>query len=114
MKYFSFLVLSAAVACAAQFTTGQAARLIIGQPNFTAQLDDNISSYILGAVGGIAYANNTLFVVDSNRVQAVPIQNRVLVYHNISSFVQSPTAEIQQGLRCPVSSVPGNPVPEGR
>jgi uncharacterized protein (TIGR03437 family) len=102
MKYFGFFVLSAAVACAAQFTTGQAARLIIGQPNFTAQLDDNVSSYILGAVGGVAYANNMLFVVDGNRVQATPVQNRVLVYRNIGSFVQNPTAEIQQGMRCPV------------
>ena len=67
------------------------------------------SAFQLGAVGGIAYANDTLFVVDGNRVQATPIQNRVLIYRNISSFVRSPGADIQQtSVQCPVCAGSAN------
>lgn len=102
MKFFSLLVLSTMLASAADFLTGQAARLVIGQPTFTAQNTGTPSAFQLGAVGGLAYANNSLFVVDSNRVQATPVNNRVLIYNNISSFVGSPTASVPQGIRCPV------------
>ena len=53
-------------------------------------------------MGGLAYANNTLFVADSNHIQATPSDNRVLIYNNVSQFIYSPTADIPQGLRCPV------------
>lgn len=53
-------------------------------------------------MGGVAFANNTLFVVDSNKVGATPAQNRVLIYDNISNFILPPTSQIPQGLRCPV------------
>ena len=56
----------------------------------------------LGGVDGVAYANNTLFVVDSNHLQILPDNNRVLVYTDISRYIYSPTAEIPQGSRCPV------------
>lgn len=104
MKYFSLIFLSACLASAADFTTGQAARMVIGQPTFTAQATGTPSAAQMGAVGGIALSGNTLFAVDSNRVQATPIQHRILVYNNISNFVQPPTADIQQGGRCPVCS----------
>lgn len=64
------------------FTTGQAARVVVGQPIFTSE-DNRSSDTILGAVGGIALANGTLLVTDSNRVGATPINNRVMVYNNI-------------------------------
>lgn len=103
MKYIGLFVFSSALVWAADFTTGQSARLVIGQPTFTAQdVATTASQYVLGAVSGLAYANNTLFVVDSNRLQAAPIQNRVLIYNNISNFVLPPTTPIQQGLRCAV------------
>lgn len=102
MKYFSLFVLSSALAYGADWVTGQAARLVIGQPTFTAQNTGTPSAFQLGAVGGIAYANNTLFIVDSNRVQATPVDNRVLIYNNISSFALPPTTLIPQGIRCPV------------
>ena len=35
-------------------------------------------------------------------MQAAPIDNRVLIYNNIGSFALSPTAEVPQGIRCPV------------
>ena len=84
------------------YITGQAARMTIGQTTFTAQDVAAPSGSRLGAVGGLAFANNTLFVVDSNKVSATPAQNRVLIYDNVSSFIYPPTAEIPQGLRCPV------------
>jgi len=102
MKYFAFLFLSAFTALGADFLTGQAARITIGQTTFTSQDTGNPSQYQLGAVGGVAYANNTLFVVDSNHVQATPVNNRVLIYNNVSQFIYPPTADIPQGLRCPV------------
>ncbi|HLK19910.1 MAG TPA: hypothetical protein VKT81_13190, partial [Bryobacteraceae bacterium] len=89
-------------ATAVDFMTGQAARLVIGQVNFTQQDQGTPTQFVLGACSGLAYANNTLFVVDSNHIQATPGQNRVLIYHNLSSLVPPPTTEIPQGTRCPV------------
>lgn len=100
-----FLCLSAAFAqpSAINFLTGQAAREIIGQPTFTAEGAGNPSPYQLGAVDGIAYANNTLFVVDSNPHGLIPpVNNRVLIYNNTQQFIYAPTAEIPQGSRCNV------------
>lgn len=83
------------------FTTGQAARLVIGQPTFTAQ-NNNSTTLILGGVGGIAYFNNTLFVTDANRLQATPVNNRVLIYQNLTNKLPAPTDELFQTTRCPV------------
>jgi len=102
MKYLSLFLLSSLVALPADFITGQAARITIGQNTFTAQDTGTAVAYRVGAISGIAVANNTLFVVDSNRVQADPVQNRVLIFNNISRLVPSPTSEIPQGVRCPV------------
>ena len=44
----------------------------------------------LGAVSGIAYAANTLFVADSNGMGAAPVNNRVLMFQNLSSICPSP------------------------
>ncbi len=104
MKYFALaLATSLGLACAADFTTGQAARLLIGQLTFTKQ-DVGASEYQVGAVGGLAYANNTLFVADSNRVGASPLNQRVLIYSNLAQNLFPPTAEIptDTGLRCPI------------
>ncbi|MDX2178719.1 MAG: hypothetical protein SFV18_03935 [Bryobacteraceae bacterium] len=102
MKYFALLPVFAFSLCAQEFTTGQAARLLIGQPNFTAQRPEPKSNGILGGVSGIAYANDMLFVADSSRVGAGPDNNRVLLYKNLSSFIPRPTAEIPQiNNRCP-------------
>jgi uncharacterized protein (TIGR03437 family) len=99
-----FLCLGTAFAAepAADFLTGQAARMTIGQTTFTSQLFGNPSAYQVGGVDGLAYAANTLFVVDSNHIQILPINQRVLVFTNLSQLIPSPTAPVTQGSRCPV------------
>ena len=101
MKCFSLILLCAATGFAADFTTGQAARLVIGQETFTSQ-DANSSDIIVGAVSGIAYAADTLFVADSNRVGSTPNNHRVLLFQNLSGMLPSPTAQLNYNTKCPV------------
>jgi uncharacterized protein (TIGR03437 family) len=98
-----FFALSAALnAAEINFTTGQAARLVMGQATFTAQ-QPGASATLLGAVGGIAYANDTLFVVDSNRLGATPVNHRVLLFKNISASLPAPADELPvSSARCQV------------
>jgi len=85
------------------FITGQSAREVFGQPTFTFEGAGNPSAAQLGAVWGVAYANNSLFVVDSNlHGLLLPDNNRVMVYTDISRYIYEPTAEIRQGSGCPV------------
>jgi uncharacterized protein (TIGR03437 family) len=102
MKCVIAILLTAAGGFAASldFSSGQAARLVIGQPQFDAQ-SGSASSTILGAVGGLAYANNTLFVADSNLVGAAPINNRVLIYQSLSGQLPAATAELEYNQICP-------------
>lgn len=121
-KYFGVFLLCSALATAADFTTGQAARAVFGQQTFTAQDIDTLQTtgglvcgqqlcrptpYILGGAGGVAYANNTLFVADSNRVNATPLYNRILIYKNISDRLPAPSQSFnpptEHGfVRCPL------------
>ncbi|MEP6538183.1 MAG: hypothetical protein ABJF23_22785 [Bryobacteraceae bacterium] len=103
MKYFVLLCAAAAIARSADFTTGQAARLVIGQQTFTAQ-EEGASDRLLGAASGVAVANDTLFVVDSNRVGSAPQNNRVLIFPNLSVNLPAPTAELPKDsqVRCQV------------
>jgi hypothetical protein len=101
MKCIGLFFLGAAVACAADFTTGQAARAVLGQETFTAQ-NDQPSASVLGGASGIAYANDTLFVADSNRVSAGPINHRVLLFQNLSATLPLPGAELTYDRKCPV------------
>ena len=102
MKFSALLVCAAALLPAADFKSGQAARASIGQPTFTSQIPGTSQS-LLGGVGGVAYANDTLFVADGNWVNATLENNRVLIYQNISSMIPAPTAAIPpfSGI-CPV------------
>jgi uncharacterized protein (TIGR03437 family) len=104
MKYLGVFLSTCTLIQAADYMTGQAARAEIGQSTFTTLNSDHISASIIGAASGIAYANNTLFIADANRVQATPVNNRVLIYHNVAGAIPSPTANITQGVRCPVCS----------
>ena len=82
--------------------TGMAARAIIGQTTFTSQ-DSGASNTLLGGVGGLAYANNTLFVTDANRVGNQPLNNRVVMFGNLSKMVPAVKGEIGPNSgRCPV------------
>ncbi|HTQ56447.1 MAG TPA: hypothetical protein VMI94_18385 [Bryobacteraceae bacterium] len=83
------------------FATGQSARLVIGQPEFDAE-SDGASDTILGAVSGLAYANNTLFVADSNLVGAAPVNNRVLLFNNLTSQFPAPADPLEYNTLCPV------------
>jgi hypothetical protein len=58
LKYCALFSLCAGVSLAADFMTGQAARLVIGQTTFTEQLAGTAST-LVGGVGGVAVANNT-------------------------------------------------------
>ena len=101
MKVFIAVIMTAgcAAVCASgqtqvqNFSTGQAARLVIGQPNFT---DDNYgaSNTLLGSPSGLAYANGTLWVNDANRLSGLPSNNRVLRFTDLATYpgpVQDPT-----------------------
>jgi uncharacterized protein (TIGR03437 family) len=100
-KYCALFSLCAGLGFGADFVTGQAARLVIGQPTFTTQ-QSGTSGTLLGAVGGLAFANGALFVADSNRVGLLPDNNRVLVFNNIQQSLPGPTDEISVTSRCPV------------
>lgn len=100
VKYLVLWVASVAIAPSAEFYSGQAARLIIGQKTFTAQAPATTVDQ-LGGVGGLAYANNMLFVADSNRVGSLPLNHRVLIYRNLDQIALPVNAAIPQGSRCP-------------
>ncbi len=99
MKFLA-CILAAGLAAGADFRTGQAARVVIGQRTFSAQ-DPNFSDETLGAAGGVAYANDMLFVADANRVGALPLNHRVLVFKNLSGMIPAPTDELDYDRRCP-------------
>ena len=101
MKCISVFLLCTAALFAQKFMTGQAARATIGQETFTSQ-DTNSSDTVVGGVSGLAYAGDTLFVADSNRVGSYPSNNRVLLFQNLSSQLPVPTAEISYNRKCPV------------
>ncbi len=77
------------------FINGQAARAVIGQTTFTGG-SSTASQQILGGVSGLAYANNSLFVVDSNSIAASPVNNRVMEF-NITQ-IPAPHADLTTGF----------------
>lgn len=103
MKFFVLALASCALVSAEQFATGQAARLVIGQDTFTRQLP-GATERRLGAVSGLAYANDTLFVVDGSRVQASPQNHRVLLFRQLSSQFPNDRQSIpwDGATRCPL------------
>jgi len=81
--------------------TGMGARLVIGQRTFTAQ-EPGASDTLVGAVSGLAYANDMLIVADGNRLGATPINHRVLIFKNLSQQLPGPLDGYPQtGARCP-------------
>jgi uncharacterized protein (TIGR03437 family) len=79
------------------FTTGQAARLVLGQVNFTIGNYGTTSS-LLGSPAGLAYANGVLWVADANRLGGTPDNNRVLRFSDTATY-PSPTQD---------PTIPGN------
>jgi hypothetical protein len=75
------------------FSTGQAARMVIGQANFTAG-NFGATNSLLGSPSGLAYANGVLWVVDANRLGGSPDNNRVLRFSDVGTYpgpTQDPT-----------------------
>src|ERR1700720_2584633 len=104
-----FVLLAGAVALsmpcsAADFLTGQAARAVIGQTSFSAQ-QTGASNTVIGAAGGLAFANNTLFVADDNHVGLLPDNNRVLIFPVNPYLLHVPAIDAEippYSGRCPV------------
>ncbi len=73
--------------------TGQAARLVVGQVNFTTG-NFGATNSLLGSPSGLAYANGILWVADANRLGATPDNNRVLRFSDVGTYptpTQDPT-----------------------
>jgi uncharacterized protein (TIGR03437 family) len=95
MKSFLALLLwaGAAAVCAfgqaptPGFSTGQAARLVVGQVNFTAG-NFGVTSSLLGSPSGLAYdsVNGILWIADSNRLGGTPDNNRVLRFSDVATY----------------------------
>ena len=85
------------------FFTGQAARLLIGQPVWSAQ-SEGISERLLGTLSAVSYANGSLYVADANRLGGTPDNNRILIYGNIASVMPGLRDElpVNDAVRCPV------------
>jgi uncharacterized protein (TIGR03437 family) len=116
MKLSALLLLTAGLVSAQQqFSTAQAARLVIGQPRFSSQRGE-VAQTLVGAAQGVAFANGTLIVADANRQGGFPVNNRVLIYKDIVSQFPAPHDEIvQNGTPCPIclGYQPGNVPPGG-
>ena len=98
--YFPLLALAAQ---GASFVNDQAARAVIGQDGFTdsyvAPLNGTVqlaNGNILGGASGLAYANGTLYVADSNRLGALPLNNRVLGFS--TTQIPSPQADVSNAV----------------
>ena len=66
------------------FQNGQAARLVLGQANFS-DITFGTTPSRLGAISGITLAGNKLIVADSSYL-APPNNNRILIYHDFAIF----------------------------
>ena len=89
---------------AADFLTGQAARAVVGQTFFSAQ-NTGASNTVIGAAGGVAFANNTLFVADDNHIGLLPDNNRVLIFPVNPYLLRVPAIDAEIPAfsgRCPV------------
>lgn len=74
-----------ALAQTTDFNTGQAARLVIGQKNFTIG-DYGATNQLIGSPAGLAMADGVLWVVDSNRLGSTPNNNRVLRFTDTTTY----------------------------
>lgn len=93
-----------------EWVTHQGARLVIGQESFTrsdpvrvfGEDEPTAKREVLGAASGVAVAGDRLIVADANRLGATPVNNRVLIYNDLSSFIPELEAELPQGEDCSV------------
>ncbi len=94
------LLVCAPLLQATDFTTGQAARAVIGQSSFS-RADPTASNQVVGGVSGLAYSNGLLFVADGTRLGSSaagsplnlpPVNNRVLMFY--TSQIPDPRAAL--------------------
>ena len=103
LKIWTLFTFLSVLINAQDFMTGQGARAVIGQPTFTAQEFGTARTDRFGGVGGLAFANGTLYATDANRLALAPNNNRVLFFNAISSAFPGRDAEIAPFKgRCPV------------
>ena len=97
------LVCGIPVAADPIWVNGQAARLVIGQPHFTRQAPVS-SQETIGGAAGIGLAGDRLFIADGNKIGSTPVNDRVLIYNNLSGFLPAVDAELPQADDdfCPV------------
>lgn len=97
---------------AQDFSSGQAARALIGQTTFTS-VEPGASSSLIGGISGIAYGNDTLFVADSNKFGSYGApdgngnptanNNRVLMFTGLSNAVHPPGYQYSLSANpCPI------------
>lgn len=102
LKYCAFFSLWAGLGLASDYMTYQAARLVIGQTTFTSQ-NSGATNTLLGSGSGIAFAANTFFYADGNRLGLTPVNNRVLLFGNVTQSMPQPLSAIPNFIgRCPV------------
>ena len=83
---------------AQNFVNGQAARAEFGQYTFTfggatpGTASTIPNQQILGGLSGLAWANGTLYVADSNRLAALSQDNRVMMFN--TGLLPAPTADL--------------------
>ncbi|MFZ5928961.1 MAG: hypothetical protein ACOYX1_16110 [Acidobacteriota bacterium] len=101
MKWIFALCALAGVSQAQNFYSSQAARLVIGQNPFT-NAYPGASDKLLGSITGVAYAADTLIIADGNNIGGTPVNHRVLIYRNVSSFIPDRKAVLPlTDRRCP-------------
>lgn len=101
MKWIFALCALAGVSQAQNFYSSQAARLVIGQNPFT-NAYPGASDKLLGSITGVAYAADTLIIADGNNIGGTPVNHRVLIYRNVSSFIPDRKAVLPlTDPRCP-------------
>ena len=94
-KLFCFAILAAQTVAGADFVNGQAARLVIGQTTFTDSYH-GATNFQIGSASGLAWGSDRLFVVDSNRFAADPVNNRVLIFP--TDILPKPTDQVNNGI----------------
>ncbi len=101
MKWIFALCALAGISHAQEFYSSQAARLVIGQNPFT-NAYPGASDVLLGSATGVAYAADTLIIADGNNIGGTPVNHRVLIYRNVSSFIPDRRAVLPPSdPRCP-------------
>ena len=92
------ILISPALKAEPKWVNQHGARLVIGQNSFT-RSDPRSNQEVIGSAGGVAVGVDVLVIAEGNRIGATPINNRVLIYKNLSGFIPEPEAELERVLK---------------